>query len=146
MDARRTSLWLSISGGAALVAAAIYLVSVGWGEVSEWRVGPDGHRVTHTHRTASPFESSPATAVRSVLIVVAVVVVLGLLIRFGGLLGHLFVIAVAGLACLASLMTLFILIIPGTTLLTIAALMAEADRLQRRAASTSGTATLTPHP
>ena len=132
MKLRRVSLWLSILGGVALMAATTFLISVGWGEVSTTTGGPDGTVVTETRRTASALETSPVTAVGWLLAVLAFSIVAGLLIRFGGPVGRVVVLAIAGLGTLASIMTIGLFIAPGAALLSAAALLTEADRSNQR--------------
>jgi len=132
MNLRRVSLWLSISGGVALMAATTFLVSVGWGEVSTTTAGPGGSVVTRTHRTASALEAAPVTAIGGLLGVLAFSIVAGLLIRFGGTVGRALVLAIVGLGTLGSIMTIGVLIAPGAALLGVAALLAEVDRSEQR--------------
>lgn len=132
MKLRMVSLWLSILGGVALMASTTFLISVGWGEVSTTTGGPDGTVVTETHRTASALETSPVTAVGWLLAVLAFSIVAGLLIRFGGPIGRVIVLAIAGLGTLASIMTIGLFIAPGAALLSAAAVLTEADRSKQR--------------
>lgn len=131
MNLRRWSLGLSLLGSGALLAAAVFLVSTGWGESSTTTTGPGGIEVTETHRTASALESSPGTAVRWLLAALAFAVAAALLIRFGGRAGGALVVVVVGLGTFASMLTIGILLAPGTALLGAAALLAEADRSER---------------
>lgn len=133
MNLRRWSLWLSVAGAALWVAAATYLVSVGWGETSTTTATPDGGVVTETHRTASAYENDPAQAVRMVLILLAVGVVAMMLVRFGGYVGPVVVIGITGLGTLAAMLTIGIFIAPGTACMGAAALIAIVDRAEPHA-------------
>ena len=133
---RELSLWLSVLGGLALLAAAGFLVSVGWGESSTTTAGPGGTVVTETHRTASALESSPHVAIGWLLAVLAFSILAGLLIRFGGRVGGALVVAIVGLGTFASLLTIGVVLAPGAALLGAAALLAELDRSERRRLAT----------
>ena len=132
MSFRALSLWLSVLGGLALMGAATFLVSVGWGEASTTTAGPGGTEVTETHRTASALASSPRVAIGWLLAVLAFSVAAGLLIRFAGRVGGALVVAIVGLGTFASLLTIGIVLAPGAALLGAAALFAELDRSERR--------------
>lgn len=138
MNLRRWSLGLSVVGAAVWVAAATYLVSVGWGETSTTTATPGGGGVTETHRTASAYENDPAQAVRMVLIVLAASVVAVLLIRFGGYVGPMVVIGITGLGTFAAMLTIGIFIAPGTACMGAAALLAIIDRAQPPPSPTPG--------
>lgn len=127
---------LSLLGSVALLVAAVFLVSVGWGESSSTTSGPDGVQVTETHRSASALESSPGTAVRWLTAAAAFALVATLLIRFGGRIGGGLVVVVTGLGIFASMLTIGIFLAPGAALLGAAAVVAEADRAERRRLAT----------
>jgi hypothetical protein len=128
MSLSRWSLWLSVLGGVLWLAAAAFLVSVGWGEVSTVTAGSDGAMITETRRTASVWENSPAMAARALLATLVVAAVAVLLIRFGGYLGGALVIGITGLATAAAMLTIGIFIVPGTACMGAAALLALIDR------------------
>lgn len=132
MNRRRWSLWLSMLGGVSWLAAASYLVSVGWGEVSTVTSGPDGTVVSETHRTASAWENDPAMAARVLLATLIVAALAVVLIRFGGYVGGALVLVIAGLATMAAMVTIGIFIFPGTACMGAAALLALIDRAESK--------------
>lgn len=128
MSLSKWSFWLSVLGAALWLAAATFLVSVGWGEVSTTTVGSDGAIISETHRTASAFESSAVMAARVLLATLITAAFAMLLIRYGGLLGGALVIGISGLATIAAMLTIGIYIAPGTACMGAAALLAVIDR------------------
>lgn len=110
------------------LGAAVYLVSVGWGEISTVTTGPDGAQITETHRSSSALESSPETAEKVLLATLGWAAIAMLLIRFGGITGGLIVMVVSGMATLAAMLTIGVFIAPGTACMGAAALLAIADR------------------
>ncbi len=132
MSLRGWSLWLSMLGAVLWLAAATFLVSVGWGEISTRAVGPDGAMISETHRTASALKNNPAMAGRVLLATLIVAAVAIVLIRFGGFLGGALVIGISGLATMAAMLTIGIFIAPGTACMGAAAVLALTDRIESK--------------
>lgn len=128
MNLRRVSLWLSIVGGTLWLAAAILLVSVSLGEVGTTTTDADGTMVIVSRRTASIMQDSPTVAFGWIAATTAFAVAATLLIRYGGIIGGAFVIAVVGMAVLASILTIGVYLAPGAAFFGAAALLAMVDR------------------
>jgi len=142
MTVRRLSLGFTIVGGALLVAAAALLVSISLGEGGTTSMDANGVEISSTYRTPSIMQDSPRVAMGWIAATLAVVLVVGLLIRYGGYIGPVLVIAVMSLAVLVSILTLGVFLAPGVALLCNAAVLAIADRaIERdsRRKSTRGT-------
>ena len=129
VDVRRTTLGLSVAGGALLLGAATYLVSVGFGVVGTTTTSADGTTITSYRRTASVMENSPSVAYGWIAATLALAVVATLLIRYGGVIGAALVIAVMSLSVFAAMLTIGIYLAPGASCFGAAGLLAMTDRL-----------------
>ena len=143
MRTDRVSRRLAILGGAVLVTGVSGAVFLPSGVSVEVRSLPDGSLATTEHRS-SLWQSQHEVALRVLLMVVAFAVVAGLLVRYGGRVGALLVIGVGGLGTFASILTIGIFLAPGASLLAASALVAEADRLERRRLARRPAAPLAP--
>ena len=146
MDLRRLSLMFTLIGGALLLAATTFLVTASFGRVATTATDDNasGSLVMIERATPSIMENSAGTAYGWLLASAALVVIFGLLTRYGGYVGPILVIIVMQLMVFASILTIGIFFFPGAGALGVAALMAIADRSNRRSARVARSSTGNP--
>lgn len=132
MNLRRVSLGFTVAGGVLLVAATTLLVSVSFGRVEFTTTDANGRAVTQMFSTPSVLQDSPRLAANWIAATVVVSAVLGLLIRYGGVVGPVLVIGALQLVIVAGILTIGRYLVPGAGCLVIAAVLALADWQQRR--------------
>ncbi len=133
MNVRRLSLVFSVAGGALLMAATTVLVSISLGRVGTTTMGADGNAVYAEFSTPSIMEDSPGTAVGWIAATAVFVVIVALLIRYGGFVGPILVFIVLQLLVLVSILSIGIFLAAGTAAFCASALLAISDRSTRRA-------------
>jgi hypothetical protein len=132
MNARRWIWLLTVIGGGLLVAAVTFLVSTSWGVGGTTTTGPDGRTVVVEFRTPSVLQDSPRLAYGWIAAAIGFVVVVALVIRFGGVVGPALVLFVMWLMVAASIMTIGLFLAPGVGVLGAAAALAIADHARSR--------------
>lgn len=122
------------TGGFLVVAGAVVVTTISLGRSgSESRLA-DGRVVSEWHRTASVWQSSRLDALIWIGVALAVSVLFGTLIRFGGNLGAAIVTVTAVLCLLASLLSIGIFFAPGVVAFVAAAIVARSEHPEVTAA------------
>lgn len=132
MSTRKWIWLLTVIGGALLVAAVTFLVSTSWGVGGTTTTGPDGRTVVVEFRTPSVLQDSPRLAYGWIAAAIGFVVVVALIIRFGGVVGPALVLLVTWLMVAASIMTIGLFLAPGVGVLGAAAALAIAEHARSR--------------
>lgn len=129
--ASKRARWLALGGAALLVAVLLGGVLAPLGTESSTIARSDGTTV-EVERHVSLWDSQPQPVHAIVAIVVGYALASVLLVTFGGRPGGLLVVALGGLAWIASILSLAIFLTPGLALLGASAVVAEVDRAEAR--------------
>jgi hypothetical protein len=137
MTPRRWSLVLTVVGGALLLAGVGLLVTLSLGRGAMSSTDEIGRTVMVEYRSPSIWQDAPRTAVGWLVATVVFVVVVGLVIRFGGVVGAVVVASLMWLMVMASILTIGIYLAPGAAGLSAAAAASVVDRATRSSAARS---------
>lgn len=139
MTPRRWSLLLTVVGGLLLLGGVSILVTVSLGRGAMSSTDEYGRTVMFEYRTPSIWQDAPRTAVGWLAATLVFVVVIGLIIRYGGVVGAVVVAMLMWLMVMASILTIGIFLAPGAAGLGAAAAASVVDRANRSAASKRST-------
>jgi hypothetical protein len=132
-------LVLTIVGGLLLLGGVSLLVTLSLGRGAMSSTDEYGRTVMVEYRTPSIWQDAPRTAVGWLVATVVFVVVIGLVIRWGGVVGAVVVAMLMWLIVMASILTIGIFLAPGAAGLSAAAAASVVDRANRSSASKRST-------